>query len=189
MAWNRHEGWESRFVGDTEVYRRGSQGDIKGRRMRNVANRANCGYNTKFRIIPRTTGAIPEKATSLCAAVRRNSTITTITIKSGGVGAMLSRRWRKRRAGRRGCLLQEKRLSAEQRECRKQALEEFSSSRHRLMVYCPSTRRRILGEAKKRAHRCSFRDISQDRSEQSSRRRQPHPAAPFPLREIRSLGV
>lgn len=30
-------------------------------------------------------------------------------------------------------------------------------------------RRRILGEAKKRAHRCSFRDISQDRNEQSSR--------------------
>lgn len=65
--------------------------------MRNVVNRANCDYNTKFRIIPRTTGAIPEKAASLCAAVRRNSNITTITIKSGGVGTMLSRRWRKRR--------------------------------------------------------------------------------------------
>lgn len=68
--------------------------------MRNVANRANCGYNTKFRIIPRTTGATPEEAAPLCAAVRRNSNITTITIKSGGVGTMLSRRWRKSRAGR-----------------------------------------------------------------------------------------
>lgn len=36
-------------------------------------------------------------------------------------------------------------------------------------------RRRILGEAKKRVHRCSFRDISQDRNEQSSRRRQERP--------------
>lgn len=36
-------------------------------------------------------------------------------------------------------------------------------------------RRRILGEAKKRAHRCSFRDISQDRNEQSSRRQRERP--------------
>lgn len=35
--------------------------------------------------------------------------------------------------------------------------------------------RRILGEAKKRAHRCSFRDISQDRNEQSSRRQRERP--------------
>lgn len=46
---------------NNEGVARGHQGDIKGRPMRNATNCANCGYNTKFRIIPRTAGPTPRK--------------------------------------------------------------------------------------------------------------------------------
>lgn len=141
--------------------------------MRNAANCANCGYNTKFRIIPRTAGDDPEEAAAApsCAAVRRNGNIRTVTIKSGGADTTLSRRWWK--SGRR--LLQTRRLPAEQRENTGNKLSRSFPQAVTDLWFIARLRRRILGEAKKRAHRCSFRDISQDRNEQSSRRRRERP--------------
>lgn len=103
--------------------------------------------------------------------MRRNSNIRTITIKSGGVGTTLSRRWRKSGGG--GVSY---RLGAS-RPNRENAGNKLSSFPQAVtdLWFIARLRRRILGEAKKRAHRCSFRDISQDRNEQSSRRRRERP--------------
>jgi len=119
----------------------------KGRRVRNATSRANYGCNTKFRIIPRT----PQRPRPLPTLLllppwkrqRRNGNITTITIKMreerAGVRARaLSRRWRKRKRTERPSHERNAGARVRGKGCRKQALEEFSSSRHRLMVYCPS---------------------------------------------------
>jgi len=83
----------------------------------------------------------------------------------------LSRRWRKS-AG-------EERLSlGASRPNRENAGNKLSRSFPQAVTdlwFIARLRRKILGELKKRAHRCSFRDISQDRNEQSSRRRRERP--------------
>lgn len=115
-----------------------------------------------------------------CAAVRRNSNIRTITIKSGGAGTTLSRRWRKSGGGGEAKVGRKDvsyRLGAS-RPNRENAGNKLSRSFPQAVTdlwFIARLRRRILGEAKKRAHRCSFRDISQDRNEQSSRRRRERP--------------
>lgn len=100
-------GEKGEFMGDAttreeRVGKGGSseRGRDEGRRLQNAANRANCGCNTKFGIIPRTK-VEEQRAVESGAALRRNGNIRTITIKSGSSAASRFRADGERRRGRR----------------------------------------------------------------------------------------
>lgn len=156
--------------------------------MRNAANCVNCGYNTKFRImLPRTVGPISRKQQHHHRVPQCVVTLGTITIKSGGVGTTLSRRWRKSGEGgvsyRLGTSLGQ---TERMQETSSRVFLKPSPTYGLLPVYAVGSSGRQRNERT---------DVPSAIFPKTGTNKVPaggesgHPATSFPLREIRSLGV
>lgn len=161
-------GVQQEYIEGVAKGREGSSNAKRGEIVRIAAIIRNSGLSLRKQGRPRGSNRAPP-----CATVRRNSNIRTITIKSGSARARRFRTDGERTE--KGAVSY--RLSAS-RPNRENAGNKLSRSFPQAVTdlwFIARLRRRILGEAKKRVHRCSFRDISQDRNEQSSRRRRERP--------------